>query len=291
MSTKKEIIVVTGATGNIGKAVIKELIAKGYAPRAVVRKQKLDEAWDKAGVEQAVVEDGADVTALRKVFEGATSVFSMSPLVENLIALGAATVEAAKQAEVKKIVRSSSLGAGVDAPITMGRWHGEVERAIENSGLEYAVVQPASFFQNYLGYADTIKAENAFYAPLGNGKISLIDARDIAAVAAEALTDNKYNNQKLPVTGGESLSSADIATILSDVLGRKITYVDVPEDKAWQQMIDSKMPEWMVNQVMELNAISKAGYVADVLPTVKEVTGKNPRTFQDFVEENKAIFQ
>lgn len=289
MANEKEIIVVTGATGNIGKPVIEGLIAKGYQPRAVVRKQKPNADWDNAGIKQ-VEADLNDVEALTKAFNGADKVFSLSPLVENMVALGKTTVDAAKRAGVKHLVRSSALGAGLDSPITMGRWHGAVEKAVENSGLDYTIVQPASFFQNYLGYADTIIKNHAFYAPLGEGRVSLIDARDIAAVAVVALTEMGHAGKKYAVTGGESLSCEDIAAALSEILGRPINYVDVPEEEAEKQMLDSKMPEWMVKMMMELNGISKAGYVAAVLPTVERLTGRKPITFRQFAEENKQAF-
>lgn len=216
--------------------------------------------------------------------------FSLSPLAENIIALGAATVEAARKAGVKHIVRSSALGAGPRAPIWMGKSHGEIERMIEDSGIEWTFVQPASFFQNYLGYANSIKNENAFYAPLGDGKISLADARDIAAVAAAVLTETGHAGKKYHVTGGESLSNHDIARIFSDVLGREISYADVPEDAARKQMLDAQIPEWMVNAVSELNAVRKAGYLAEVFPTVEQATSEKPRKFAAFVEENKEVF-
>lgn len=289
MNTEKEIIVVTGATGNIGQHIVAGLIAKNYAPRVVVRKLETSAAWDDAGIVQKVA-DLKDADSLAAAFAGAGKVFSISPLVENLVELGAATVAAAKRAGVKHIVRSSAQGADVDAPIALGRWHGAVEKMIEDSGLEWTFVQPNSFIQNYLGYADTIKNQNAFYAPLGDGKISLVDARDIAAVAVAALTEDAHAGKKYVVTGGESLSNQDIAEIFTDVLGREIKYFDAPDDTARRQMIDSKMPAWMVDAVMELNQIGKAGYVAEVSPTVAAVTGRQPRTFRRFVEENKLSF-
>jgi uncharacterized protein YbjT (DUF2867 family) len=290
MTDKKEIIAVTGATGNIGKYVVEGLIAKGFAPRAIVRKRESNKTWEKFSIEQ-VEADLNDVESLAKAFDGAGKVFSLSPLVTNMIELGTKTVKAAKLAKVKQIVRSSALGANVNAPIMMGKWHGEIEKMIEDSGIAFTMVQPASFFQNYLSFAETIKSQNVFYLPLGEGKISLVDTRDIADVAVAALTESGHENKKYAVTGGESLSCQDIAEIFSEVLNREIKYVDAPEDVARTQMIDSKMPELLVDAVMELNQIGKAGYVSDIFPTIEEVTGQKPRTFRQFVEENRAIFQ
>lgn len=289
MANQSEIIAVTGATGNIGKFVVKGLIKRGYAPRVIVRKPETNADWDAAGVEQKIA-DLSDADSLAAAFKGADRVFSISPLVENLVELGRATTEAARRADVKHIVRSSAQGASPDAPLTMGKWHGEVERAIEESHLSWTFVQPASFFQNYLGYAATIKAQNAFYLPLGDGKVSLVDVRDIAAVAVAALTETGHAGKRYVVTGGESLSNQDIAEIFSSVLERKIKYVDAPEDAARRQMIDSKMPAWMVEAVMELNQIGKAGFVAEVRPTVKDVTGREPISFRQFAEENRRVF-
>lgn len=290
MSEKKEVIVVTGATGNIGQPLVSELIKKGYAPRTVVRRIESNAEWNAEQVEQVAVENGADIDALTEAFNGADKVFSLSPLVENFVEFGTATVEAAKRAGVKHIVRSSAQGANVDAPITLGRWHGTVEKIIEDSGIAWTFVQPASFFQNYLGYADTIKTQNKFYAPLGDGKISYVDVRDIASVAAVALTEPDQAGKKYVVTGGEILSNYDIAQIFSEVTGREIAYVDVAEDEARKQMLDSKTPEWLITTIMELNQIGKAGYVAEVFPTIEQVTAKPPRKFRTFVEENKQIF-
>ncbi len=290
MTDKKEIIAVTGATGNIGKPVVEGLIAKGFAPRVIVRKPENMADWESAGVEQKIADLG-DVESLTKAFEGAEKVFSLSPLVENFIELGKVSIEAAINAGVKQIVRSSSQGADENESILMWKWHGTVEKMIENSGLDWTFVQPASFFQNYLGYAETIKNQNAFYGSQGDGKVSLVDVRDIAAVAVAALTEPNHIGKKYAVTGGESLSNQDIAEIFSSVLGRQINYVDVPEEAAKQQMLDSKMPEWLVNAIMELSGVGKAGKVATVRPTVEEVTGSKPRTFRQFAEENKAIFQ
>ena len=290
MSNEKETIAVTGATGNIGKPVVEGLIKKGYAPHVIVRKRESNADWENAGVVQ-IEADLNDADALAKAFDGAERVFSISPFVENLVELGQATASAAKRAGVRHIVRSSAQGADISSPIAMGKWHGEVEKIIEDSGLEWTFVQPASFFQNYFGYAETIKNQNVFYAPLGDGKISLVDVRDIAAVAVAALTEDDHNGKKYAVTGSESLSNQIIAETFSDVLGREIKYIDVPEAQARQQMLDGKMPAWMVDAVLELNGIGKAGYLAEARPTVEEVTRRKPITFRQFAEENKTAFQ
>ncbi len=289
MANENEIIAVTGATGNIGIPVVAGLIERGYAPRVIVREKESNAAWDAAGVEQ-VEADMSNVDSLRKAFSGADKVFALTPFVENLTELGRNTIAAAQSAKVKHIVRSSGLGASPDAPIALGRWHGEVDRYLEDSGVDFTIIRPASFYQNYFAYSDSIKNQNCYYAPLGNAQIVLIDVRDTAAVAVAALTEDGHAGQIYSITGNEALSNTEIAEIFSDALGRKITYVDVPEEKAREAMLNQGMPEWMTNAVLELSAVGKAGYLTDVSPTVEQVTGQKPRTFRTFVEENRAAF-
>lgn len=289
MTTGQERIVVMGATGNIGSSVVSGLTERGYKPRVIVRKKESNAEWEAAGVEQFTA-DLNDVDSLAQASTGASELFSLTPLVQNFIELTKKTIEAAQRANVKRVVRSSALGASEEAQITMGRWHGAAERMFEEAGFELTCVQPASFMQNYLAYADSIKNQNAFYQPLGDGRVSLVDVRDAAAVAVAALTESGHAGEKYPVTGGESLSCDDTAEIFSDVLGRKINYVDALEEAANKAMLEAGMPTWLTEMAAELARISKARYVADVLPAVERVTGRNPRTFRAFVEENKAAF-
>ena len=289
MSNNQEKIVVTGASGNIGSRVVAGLIAKGYQPQVVIQKKVFNADWEAAEITQ-IEADMSKVDSLRKAFSGADKVFALTPFVENLTELGRNTIEAARIAKVKHIVRSSGLGASPDSPIALGRWHGEVDEYLENSGVDFTIIRPASFYQNYFAYSDSIKNQNCYFAPLGDARIVLIDVRDIAAVAVAALTEDGHTGQTYSITGDEALSNTEIAEVFSDVLGRKITYVDVSEDKAREAMLNQGMPEWMAGAVLELNAIGRAGYLADVSSMVEQIIKRRPLTFRQFVEDNKTAF-
>src|SRR5262249_36610112 len=153
--------------------------------------------------------------------------------------------------------RSSAMGAGENAAIRLGRWHGQVETALVRSGIPHTILQPNTFMQTYFTHASSIKSQSAFYLPQGNGKVSLVDTRDIAAVAVEALTESGHEGRKYAITGGEALSNYEIAEKLSRALGRKISYVDVTEEQAEDSMRASGVPQWMVRALLELFAISK----------------------------------
>src|SRR5262249_45232104 len=172
--------------GNIGRYVAEGLAGRGVPVRVLVRRVELNRKWQDMQIEQ-VAGDLGDITSLAAAFDSVDRFFSVTPLVENLVELGISAVEAAKRAGVRYIVRSSALGASEQAS-TMQRWHRAVEEAVEASGIANTILRPNTFMQGYLD-AESIKRDGAFYMPVGDAKISLVDVRDIAAMAVACLTD------------------------------------------------------------------------------------------------------
>jgi uncharacterized protein YbjT (DUF2867 family) len=185
---------------------------------------------------------------MSSALQGCEAFFSLTPLVENMVEAGIKAIEAAKAAGVRKIVRSSAQGAGPEAAIQLGRMHYAVEKAVEDSGISFTVLRPTNFMQNYLNFGtpQTIQGQGAFYAPLGDAKLSPIDTRDISAVAAKVLIESGHEGKRYELTGSESLSSAEIAELFSKALGRKISYVDISEEKAREAMAANGVPAWLV---------------------------------------------
>jgi len=280
-------ILVTG--GNIGDQVVSYLMATRVPVRVTVRKKKANPAWNRSLVEQVEV-DFAKPDTLKRAFEGVEKYFSVSPLVENLVEVGIQVIEAAQAAGVKYIVRSSGLGAGAGAATTLGRWHGAIEKSVVESGVPWTILQPTSFMQNYLMYAGSIQTKGAFYSPLGYGKASLIDARDIGVVAGIVLTSSGHQGKKYALTGGEAVSCKDIARIASEVLGQPVRYVAVSDEAARQTMKSRGMPYWLIDCLMELNGITKAGYVAGVSPDAEAILGRKPTSFRKFMQDYRERF-
>jgi uncharacterized protein YbjT (DUF2867 family) len=274
-------------SGNIGNYVAEGLAAKGVQVRVLVRKVSPNPRWQAAGIEQ-VAGDLNKVESLAPAFRGVQKFFSVTPFGENLVELGRNATEAAKRASVEYIVRSSAIGASEDAPIALGRWHGQVESTIEHSGIAHTILQPNTFMQSYFMQAVTIKSQHAFFLP--QGKVSLVDVRDIAAVALVALTESGHEGKKYTLTGPEALSNQDIATKLSKVLGTRVSYIDVSEEQARKTMLSSGMPNWMVPALLELSRISKDGYLADVSTAVTQVLKRTPTSFDQFLADHAQGF-
>ena len=187
---------------------------------------------------------------------------------------------------------SSSRGWGQVStrPSEILRQHGETDEALIDSGLPYTILRPNSFYQNMLWSAATIKDHGAFYLPMGNARQSLVDVRDIAAVAVQVLTGTGHEGKTYVITGPESLSYHEVADKLSAVLGRSIRYVDVPPEAAFESMLKAGMPQWNARAVTELYGIFAAGEAAGTTDTIERITGRAPISFDQFARDHAAAF-
>jgi uncharacterized protein YbjT (DUF2867 family) len=284
-------ILVTGATGNVGSQVVKQLADHQVNVLAAVRSPNKVQSLKNDHV--SLVEfDIEQPETIEKALQGIDKIFLLTPLVPNMVEVSNNLVEAAKKAGVKHIVKSSGMGAESEPGIALTRWHRAAEKAIEASGIAFTFVRPNGFMQNYANFfGHSIKTQNTFYLPMGDGKVSHIDARDIASVATVALTENGHEGKAYEVTGSQAISNTEIAAIISQIVGRQINYVDVSEDAASAEMKQSGMPEVLVEATMELYGIYKAGYASEVTATVEQVTGNKPILFEQFVRDYVDVFQ
>lgn len=284
-------IIVTGATGNIGTPLVKALVEMKADFRAVTHSEEKAQALRGKGVDAAPA-DMSSGKGLDKAFEGGRVLFLLTPPFPQMGEAAHGLVSAAKKAGIAHIVKLSGMGAD-QGSISLAKWHRAVEVAIEKSGLGWTHLRPNSFMQNYLAFhAGAIKGQGMFYAPQGDGAVSYVDTRDIAAVAAVALTNpSAHAGKAYTITGPEALANQRIAQILSEVTGKTVTYVDVPEGAARDSMLKMGMPDWLVAALLELFAINKAGHTSAVTGDIKAVTGRAPRTFADFAKENAEAFR
>lgn len=280
-------ILITGATGNNGKEILRLLSEKGIATRAMAR--SLSKATQLPDVEW-VEGDFSDKTSLINAMQGIERAFIVTAISPEHVQWHQNFYDAAKQAGVKHIVKFSGFGASTSSTSEIIRHHGESDQLLKDSGLTYTILQPNSFFQNILGSLATINSQNAFYMPLKNAKQSLIDVRDIAEVAVAALTESGHENKVYRLSGAESLSFGEVAKILSDNTNRDIQYVDVPPEAAKQGMMDAGMPEWHATALAEILSLFAEGAYAETTNDVEQVTGHAPRTFNKFVQDHISLF-
>jgi uncharacterized protein YbjT (DUF2867 family) len=285
------VILVSGATGTNGREVVRLLSNSGVSVRALVRDRvKAEPLAQLPGVE--IVEGDFDNPAsLEAALQGIQKAFMLPPFVNNMVALQHNFIEAAKKAGVQHVVKLSAFGADVNSPIMLGRWHGESEKELEASGMAYTHLQPNGFMQNMLGLAQGIIYQGSFMQPAADAKISNVDARDIAAVAAAVLKDEGHDGKTYVITGPEALSFYEVADLFTKILGKTVTYVDVTPEDFKASLLQWGTPEWLADALNELFGIYRAGYGAVVTTVTQDVAKKAPITFEQFIQDHKSAFE
>ena len=275
-------ILVTGASGNIGGPLVQELKALG-ADFAVMSSKP---AAAMPGVETRHGDFGS-VASLTEAFKGIDTVFLLFPLVPNKLELATNAASAAKAAGVKHIVRSSGAGADSNSAFALPKLQGEIDDVLTASGIATTVLRPNGFMQNYVTYQSQAIKDGTIYMADGGQSQSLIDTRDIAAVAAVVLTEPRAHAGKAyTLTGGEALTGVQAAAMISAAIGKSVSHVSVPTEAAVATMNQWGMPPFIVNVMDSLNHIVSAGFAAGVSPDVEQILGRKPRTFAAFVQDN-----
>ena len=285
-------ILVTGATGTVGTEVVIQLsMVNDVRVRAGVHSIIKGENLKRLPDVEVVEMDFRDQNSLHAAFTHVDKVFMVTPFTNDQVEMAKTLVDEARKTGVKHIVKLSVLGADAEQELQLCRWHREIEEYIINSGIAYTFLRPSSFMQNYSNFdATSIQKEGRFYHPTGSGRVSCIDVRDIASVAVEALIGTGHEGKIYELTGPEALSNQEVAGIISEVTGKQVEFVDVPEDAAKSAMLQHHMPEWMVNAMMELERSYKENKYSETTDTVQQLTGRPPHSFRQFVEDHKESF-
>jgi uncharacterized protein YbjT (DUF2867 family) len=281
-------ILVVGATGTNGREVVARLAQAGRPVRALVRDPAKATELRLPNVE-VVRGDLDDPASLDVALKGVDRAFLVTAVDQRTGRWCQNFIEAAKRAGRPHVVKFSGMGAG-SAPVEIMRQHGATDQMLAGAGLPFTILRPNSFFQNMLWSAETIRAQGAFYLPLRDARQSLVDVRDIAAVAVEVLTAPGHEGQTYEVTGPEALSYHDVAATLSRVLGKPVRYVDVPPEAARESMLKAGMPAWNATAVTELYEVFATGQFATTTDVVERLTGRPARTFEAFARENASAF-
>jgi uncharacterized protein YbjT (DUF2867 family) len=201
-----------------------------------------------------------------------------------------AFVQAAQAQRVGHVVYLSQLAADPQSPVRFLRYHGAVEAALRDSTVGWTLVRPNLILQAYIPFAPTI-AQGALPVPIGDAAVSVVDARDIAAVAAAALTEDGHVDKTYTVTGPAAVTHAEIATELGDAVGRTVRFENIPPEAFLAALTGAGMPEWQAEGLVEDYAHYDRGEASAVSPDVEQVTGTSPRSLRDFAHDYSDAFQ
>jgi uncharacterized protein YbjT (DUF2867 family) len=284
-------IVVTGATGHVGRELVTLLAAQGVAVRVVTRRP--GSVGFPGGV-QVAYGDFDDQASIDVAFAGAERAFLMSgqpvgsaPFPTHDIVLA----EAARRAGVAHIVKLSVLEGGGARDDPIRTWSRQAEQAVRNSGVDWTLLRPGRFMSNALAWAPMIVRGDTVTIPFAHRPAGSIDPADIAAVAGAALTDSgpRHVNVAYELSGPEVLTPADELRILGETLGRPLELVEPPLDQTRAGMIKAGLPEVVVDTIVDRAVNDHSG--AEVLPTVEQVVGRPPTTFATWAASHADAFR
>ena len=282
-------ILVTGATGQAGSEVVFALLEHGHEVRAFVRDPGKASSLFGETVE-LVTGDLADPRAVRAALEGSDRVVLSGPDDPRRVEWESGLIDLAPAAGVRQIVKISSIVAEAGSAVAFWDWHGQVEQHLRESGVPAVILRSSFYMSNLLASAEQVALEGRLYAPAGDARIAMIDPRDVGAAAAAVLHSTSHDGRTYVLTGPEAITYRQVAAELSAATGSGVEFVDVPDDDATQAMIQSGLPGFVAEQLVNVFAMLRLGVAEQVTATVESLTGRPPRDFAAFARDHARLF-
>ena len=282
-------ILITGASGNVGKTVLQAVAKTGAKHRAMYR-SAAEAAKAPAGTE-TVVADFTKPETLGAALKNVHSVYLVCSPIPELVQLESNVIDACVAADVKHVVLNSALGAG-DYDKSFPSWHRKVEDKLKGTRLSWTILRPNSFHQNVVAFfAPTIRTQGVFYSSMRDAKNSLLDVRDIAAVAAKSLAGGEHAGKIYELNGPEAINYTELAKKISKVAVREVRYLDIPMDAQKKALLDQGMPEWLTTALLDLQQYYVNGKGGETDGLLQKLLGRAPITMDEFLKENAAEFR
>jgi uncharacterized protein YbjT (DUF2867 family) len=282
-------ILITGASGNVGKTVLQEVAKSGAKHRAMYR-SAAEAAKAPAGTE-TVIADFAKPETLSAALKNVNSVYLVCSPIPELVHLESNMIDACVAAGVQHVMLNSALGAG-DYDKSFPSWHRKVEEKLKDARLSWTILRPNSFHQNAVAFfAPTIRVQGVFYSSMRGANVSFLDVRDIAVVAAKALAGGEHAEKIYELNGPEAIDYTELAGKISKVAGREVRYVDIPMDEQKKAMLEQGMQEWLVTALLDLQQYYLNGKGGETDGLLQRLLGRAPISVDEFLAENAHEFR
>lgn len=283
---------VLGPTGQVGTPLMTALDRGGVPVRALAHTPESAQRMA-AGNVDVITGDVRDPSDLARFLDGVSSLFLLTPAAPDQTQVQDRIVDAAVAARVEAIVKLSVYTAAADSPCALSRWHAANDHHIERSGLPYTILHPHTFMQSIaLQFAASVQAAGVMAAAVRpDATMTMVDARDVAEVAAALLTGGGHRGETVLVTGPEALSYADCAALIGKATGKRVSYVQVPPQQVTDGFLAAGLPSWLAEALVALHQMYDTGELNPHSDAIARLTGRPARTFAEFLQENASLFK
>lgn len=280
-------ILVTGASGVAGSAVIREFVRARHPVRALVRNRADAHTLEAFPTVEVAEGDMLRPESLTEALSGIDRILLISSSDEQMVETQSTFIDAAKNSGVQRVVKFSGLSAAdIDTPFVFGRMHAEIESYLERSGLPWTHLRPSQFMTEYLREAPTILAQDALFLPLKDAKLVPVDVSDIAKAAYLILTSHGHEGKVYSISGPEALSMDEIAEEISRAVRKPIRYVSVSREERKQALLAGGVPSFIADALDVQAGERLKGTEATVHLETHAVLEISPTTFAEFARRN-----
>ncbi|HYH98928.1 SDR family oxidoreductase [Hyalangium sp.] len=287
-------ILVVGATGNIGKEIVAQL-ARAGGVNVVAASRDVARAKEQFPGVRVIELDPDRPDTLPPALQGVDTVIQVNPMSPVMAQQARSLAQAARQAGVKHLVRSSLMGVGEPDLISEAVWHAEADQAIADSGIPFTLLRPNQYFQNFISARNnqTIRSQGFIALPLGTSRVSNIDTRDIAESAARVALSlgTEHHGKAYVLTGAEASTMEEVAKVMGDAIGKPVRYVAVEPEKFQQGLLGAGLPPVIVDAIQGWFAYCRAGKAERVTKDAEQLLGRKPRTLRQFVQDHVGLWR
>ncbi|GHO45745.1 SDR family oxidoreductase [Ktedonospora formicarum] len=284
-------ILVTGANGLAGSAMIREFARQSYPVKALVRSRRSAQALEALTAVDLVEGDMLHPETLTNALSGVDRVLLISSPNQQMMETQCTFIDAAKKAGVRHIIKLSGVTTSLDSSFLFSRMHAEISRYLEQSGLGWTFLRPSQFMTEYLREVPTIVAERAFFLPFEEAKLAPVDLEDIAKAAFALLTQPEHEGKTYMMSGPEALNMTEIAEQISLATGSTVRYVNISPEERKQAQLTAGIPAYIVDALDMQSSLRREGNGEEVVHLETHTTlGIRPTPFAEFAHRHAADF-
>ena len=294
MNLKTPTIVVFGATGTVGTEVLKQLNKQNCFVRGILRNTTRKVPIVLSGEHNTITYIAVNLESkqeIKRACINSDAIFLLTATSPNQVSYETNIIEVAQELKIKRIVKLSAPVLPNNVYVEVGDWHRKIEKKLANSGIDYCLLQPHSFMQNWQRNTFTIKHFGKIFGVMENAKRNYVDARDVADIAVHyLLKPTSLKGEAIPISGPEAISHKSMAKRISHVTNAKVVYENISRDEYMKKLTkQAKLPTWLARHLVEIDVLA-IKYAEPTNTTVTAILKREPRIMDAYLQESRDLF-